>query len=414
MSKKRIYSLGAIPILLIIAYFYFSGGEDEKITITSKVQKGTFKSEVIISGEALSSSSKKIKGPSNLQKFKLRNIKIQDLVPEGTIVNEGDYVGRLDASDVNERIVDARLNLESAESKYTQQRLDTTLSLKSERNAINDLTFSLEETRLELKQSIYETPATIRSLEIKLEKNERNLREKKEDYLIRKRQARAQMVEVGTKVSKIRKELEDLTNLLKSFTIYSDGSGMITYAKEWNGSKKKVGSMISYWDPTIANLPDLTKMESETYANEVDIRKIEKDLPVIVGFDAFPEVEIKGIVTSVANVGEKKKGSDIKIFHIKIKLLESNESIRPGMTTSNKILTLAKEDVLSIPLEAVFSKDSLKFAYVKTGFSVDKKQIELGESNNDVVIVSKGLKEKDVVYLTKPADLEKKSIKLLE
>ena len=103
------------------------------------------------------------------------DLKIQDLVAEGTIVKKGDYVGRLDPSSVNEQILDARLNLENAQSKYTQQQLDTTLSLKQERNSIKDLRFTMQETRLELKQSIYEPPATIKKLEINLEKAERGL-----------------------------------------------------------------------------------------------------------------------------------------------------------------------------------------------------------------------------------------------
>jgi multidrug efflux pump subunit AcrA (membrane-fusion protein) len=413
MSKKRIYSIGIVILLLIASYFYFTKSDAESITITSEVKKGIFKNEVIISGEAQSTSLKKIKGPSNLRKFKLRDIKIQDLIPEGTVVKKGDYVGRLDPSGVNEQIIDARLNLESAQSKYTQQKLDTTLSLKQERNGIKDLVFSMEETRLELKQSIYEPPATIRKLEINLEKLERDLKEKKENYEIRKRQARAKMVEVGTEVSKINKQLKALTDLLASFTIYSDSQGMLTYAKTWNGDKKKVGSSISPWDPTIANLPDLTKMQSKTYANEVDIRKIKKDLPVVIGFDAFPDVELEGVVTNVANVGEKKRGSDIKIFQIQIELSKTNDNIRPGMTTSNRILTFSKEDVLTIPIEAVFSKDSISFSYVKSGFSIEKKQIKLGEANNEVVIIENGLKEKDIVYLTKPEGYETTSIKML-
>jgi len=414
MSKKNYITIGVVAIIAIIAYFYFFKNNEEKVTITSKVKKGTFKSEVIISGEAQSNSLKKINAPENLRKFKLRNIKIQDLIPEGTVVKKGDYVGRLDPTDVNEQIIDAKLNLESAQSKYMQQKLDTTLTLKNERNGIKDLVFEMEETSLELKQSIYETPATIRKLEINLEKAKRDLKEKKENYDIKKNQAKAKMVEVGTELSKIKKQLNDLTNLLKSFTIYSNSNGMITYAKNWDGSKKKVGSSISPWDPTIANLPDLTKMESKTYANEVDIRKIKKDLPVKIGFDAFPEIEIDGVITSVANVGEKKKGSDIKIFQLLIKLSETNKDIRPGMTTSNRILTFSKEDVFTVPLEAIFSKDSIKFAYVKSGFSVDKKQVELGEANNDEVIITKGLNDEDVVYLNEPEGYDNKSIKLLK
>jgi len=415
MNKKKL-ALISIPIIvfLLFSYSYFSDPDQENNYITTKVTKEHFKSEVITSGEAQSNSLKKIKGPSNLRKFKLRDIKIQDLVAEGTLVKKGDYVGRLDPSGVNEQVIDTRLNLESAQSKYTQQQLDTTLSLKQERNGIKDLTFNIEETTLELKQSIFEPPATIRKLEINLEKLQRELKERKENYTIKKRQANAKMVEVSNEVSKIEKKLDNLLQLLSSFTIYSDADGMITYVRTWDGSKKKVGSTISPWDPSIASLPDLTKMESKTYANEVDIRKIKKGLSVKIGFDAFPDLELNGTVTDVANVGEKKRGSDIKVFQVLIKLNETNENVRPGMTTSNRILTFEKKDVLSVPLEAIFYKDSISYVYTKTGFSTVKKQVLLGDSNNDKVIITAGLKENDIIYLNKPEKSDDKEIKKIK
>ncbi|MEL0649785.1 RND transporter [Algibacter sp. TI.3.09] len=412
-KKKAAYVIGAI-LLLVIAYFYFSSSSETDASITAKVVKGTFLNEVYISGEAQSTSSKQINGPANARRFGIYNIKIQDLVPEGTVVKKGDFIGKLDVSEVNGKILDAQLSLETAQSKYTQQQLDTTLTLKQERNTIKDLLFNIEEDKLELERSAYESPATIRSLELKIDKTGRDLKEKKADYDIKKRQANAKMIEVGTEVSKHKKRIDELLQLQKEFTIVSDDDGMITYIKDWNGTKKKVGSTISPWEPAIASLPDLTKMESKTYSNEVDIRKIKKGLITKIGFDAFPEIELDGIVTEVANVGESKAGSDIKLFQVLIKLNETNKNIRPGMTTSNRILTNKEEAVLMIPLEAVFSKDSISYAYVKSGLAIDKKQIELGVSNNEVVIINKGLEENEVVYLNKPADLEDKSITLLK
>lgn len=403
MKKKRGLIFGFLIFVIISSFLYFwSDSSNSNTNLSVKVNRGNFVSEVTTSGEAQSNSLKKINGPENLRKFKIRDIKIQDLIPEGTVIKEGDYVGRLDPSNVNEQIIDAKLNLETSISKYTQQQLDTTLNLKQERNSIKDLKFNIEEVELELQQSIYEPPASIRKLEINLEKLKRDLKERDENYQIKKKQANARMVEVGTEVSKIRNKLEDLNELLKSFTIYSDSNGMLTYVKNWDGSKKKVGSTISPWDPSIANLPDLTKMESKTYANEVDIRKIKKDLKVKIGFDAFPEMQIEGIVTEVANVGEKKRGSDIKVFQVLIELKETNDNVRPGMTTSNIIITNEKRNVLSIPIEAIFSKDSISYVYAKSGFSIIKKQVELGDNNNDEVIIVNGLTEKDIVYLNKP------------
>ena len=154
-------------------------------------------------------------------------------------------------------------------------------------------------------------------------------------------------------------------------------------------------------------------MESKTYANEVDIRKIKKDLPVKISFDAFPDIEMEGVVTQVANVGEKKSGSDVNVFQVLISIKGSNENIRPGMTTSNRILTFKKEEVLSIPLEAIFSKDSITYVYKKDGFSIIKKQVEIGNSNNDEIVISKGLTENDIVYLNRPEGYEETSIEKL-
>lgn len=414
MNKKRIaFIIGAI-VLLIVVYSYFNSNSDKDASLTTKVVKGTFLNEVFISGEAQSTSSKEINGPSSARRFNIYQIKIQDLVPEGTVVKKGDYIGKLDASEVNGKINEAQLNLEKAQSKYTQQQLDTTLTLKQERNTIKDLLFEIEEDKLELERSAYESPAAIRSLEIKVQKIKRDLKEKKADYSIKKRQANAKMIEVGTEVSKIKKRIEDLLELQKEFTIYSDDDGMVTYVKEWNGTKKKVGSTVSSWQPAIASLPDLTKMESKTYSNEVDIRKIKKGLTTKIGFDAFPDIELDGVITDVANIGETKAGSDIKLFQVLIKLKETNKNIRPGMTTSNKILINQQDDVLMIPLEAIFANDSISYTYVKSGLSIDKRQVELGISNNEAVIIERGLEENEVVYLNKPDGLDEKGITLLK
>ncbi|WP_242203682.1 efflux RND transporter periplasmic adaptor subunit [Aestuariivivens insulae] len=414
MNKKKLFYIGIALILIATLYSFLKSTDNENVSLTAKVEKGIFKDEVYISGEAQSTSSKKINGPTNARRHGIYNIKIQDLVPEGTVVKKGDYIGKLDVSELNGKILDAQLNLDKAESRFTQQQLDTTLTLKQERNTIKDLEFSIEEDKLELERSKYEPPATIRSLEIKIEKTERNLKEKRADYSIKKRQANAKMIEVGTEVSKIKKRIEELRELQKEFTIFSEDDGMITYVKEWNGTKKKVGATISPWEPAIASLPDLSKMESKTYSNEVDVRKLKKGLKAKIGFDAFPDIELEGIVTDVANVGETKAGSDIKLFQVLIKLNGTNENIRPGMTTSNRILTHQEDDVLMMPLEGVFSKDSISYAYVKSGYSITKKQVELGLSNNEVVIINKGLEEGDVVYLNKPEGLEEKSITLLQ
>lgn len=332
-----LFGAGIFIVLLLFYLFAFDDNSENNTSLTTKVKRGEFKSEIIISGELQSTSSQNIKLPSGLRQQRIYQIKVQDLIPEGTLVKKGDYIGKLDPSGLNEKILDIQNDITREQSVFTRQQIDTTLTLKKERNAIKDLQFSVEEKEIELKQSSYESPTVIRQLELSLKKLQRNLNQKIEDYSIIKKKQQQLMIGVSTNLKKYNNQLKTMLDLQDKLTIVSEGEGMLTYVKSYR-STVQTGSEISTWNPAIAILPDLTKMESKTFSNEVDVRKIKKGLPVEIGFDAFPEMKIDGIVTSVANIGEKKQGSDIKLFQVLIKLNETNKNIIPGMTTSNKIL----------------------------------------------------------------------------
>jgi hypothetical protein len=85
---------------------------------------------------------------------------------------------------------------------------------------------------------------------------------------------------------------------------YVHGQGVAVTARA-NGRKKVVGSQVSAWDPTVATLPDLTQMESVTYVNEIDVRRLAVGQPVSIALDAEPGKRLTGTITSVANVGEQ-------------------------------------------------------------------------------------------------------------
>ena len=71
------------------------------------------------------------------------------------------------------------------------------------------------------------------------------------------------------------------------------------------------------------------------------------------------------------------------------------------MTTGNVIQTGSYTDKLFVPSEAVFETDSTKFVYVKSD-KIVKHLVDLGDENEDHVIVNKGISEGDVLLLSEP------------
>jgi hypothetical protein len=98
---------------------------------------------------------------------------------------------------------------------------------------------------------------------------------------------------------------------------------------------------------------------------------------------------------------------------VKILLAQADTTLRPGMTTSNAIETNAVKNALFIPLEAVGVEGNTPFVYKRDGSGIAKQQVETGLSNENEIIVAKGLDQDDRVLLTPPADRDKFEMKTL-
>ena len=179
---------------------------------------------------------------------------------------------------------------------------------------------------------------------------------------------------------------------------------MVIYKREWNGQKQVEGSSISAWDPVVAELPDFSVMESATYVNEIDIQSVKEGQEVDISLDANPEKRLTGVVTSVANIGEQRPNSDSKVFEVVIEINESDTTLRPAMTTSNIIHVNSEEDALFVPLEAIFSADSLSFVYKQNGLETVRQQVLLGLMNDNDIIIKEGISLEDQILLSSPAD----------
>ncbi len=383
------------------------------LEILTETKLGTFKVEITSAGELDAKNSVNIEGPFGLRRARIWEVKIEDMVDEGTVVNKGDYVARLDAAELSDRIQNEENDLVQSTSQFTQAKLDTALELRQERDNMINLKYDIEQKRIALEQSKFEPPATIKQAEYELEKAARAYDQAVQNYQLKVEKAIAQVTEARSEMLEDKRWFDFLQSLQDKFNILAPEDGMVIYKRNWRGEKQGVGATVRAWDPVVATLPDLTKMISRTYINEVDINYVNENQEVEIGLDAFPDKKLTGTVSEVANIGEQRPNTDAKVFQILIEIHESDTTLRPGMTTSNTILAEEITDVLFIPVECIHSQgDSITYVYRKSGLGFTKQQIKTGISNSDETIVIEGLTEGDVLYLSDPPGAEGKNIEL--
>jgi len=117
-------------------------------------------------------------------------------------------------------------------------------------------------------------------------------------------------------------------------------------------------------------IADLNKMEVRVNVNENDIVRVHYADTVLIDVDAYSNInkQFKGIVTNIANTAKDKTSTDaITEFEVRILILRTSYEdqikkgnkfpFRPGMTASVEIITNKKDDVLSVPLAAVTTRN---------------------------------------------------------
>ncbi len=413
---KRFLIIAGV-IVAFGALFAFNKMTSKKgeVNVLTEVKQGLFEITVTNSGELLAEKSLDIYGPQIGQNnqnqgdhhgrggdMRMADLKIQDIVPEGTIVKEGDYIARLDRTTYANTLKDAQENLKNLQSSVEMKILDTAVVLTNLRDEIKNQRFAVEEAEITLAQSKFEPPATIRQAEIALDKATRALDQKIKTYQLRIAQNLAEINREKFRLRRGETLEKDLEEYLAKFTITAPADGMVIYKKERNGNKRKAGSSLNPFDLVIATLPDLSSMISKIYVNEIDVSKVKTGQKVSIAVDAFPKNSYTGTVTSIANIGETLPNSDSKMFEVQIKLDGSDPALRPSMTTGNKIVISSYPDAIFIPSECVQAgTDSIPFVYQKNR----KKQIVLlGQSNEKNVIIEKGLEAGTSIFVIAPVE----------
>ena len=191
--------------------------------------------------------------------------------------------------------------------------------------------------------------------------------------------------------------------------IKAPGDGIVVYANDPNRMGGQQALQIEEGASVrerqkIFSLPDTTRMRVNTKVHESMVERIQPGLRALIRVEAAAGQQIKGQVDKVAPMADQNSAfaSDIKVYttFVAIEGDTANMNLRPGMNSQVEILVTEKEDVLSVPVQAVLPFRGKSYVFVKKGEGFERAEIEMGISNDQHIEIKKGIVNGDIVAMS--------------
>ena len=150
---------------------------------------------------------------------------------------------------------------------------------------------------------------------------------------------------------------------------------------------------------TIANL---NEMVVNGHVNQTDVVRLSQGQETDIQVESVPGLKMKGSMERIAPQAVIKNG--IKGFSARVAIKNIDPRVRPGMTAILSIPVSSADNVLAVPLAAVFSENNERFVFVKTDDRMERRPIILGVTDYSHAEVIKGLAAGEVVSLVQTVD----------
>lgn len=151
--------------------------------------------------------------------------------------------------------------------------------------------------------------------------------------------------------------------------------------------------------------PDDT-MTLEVSVDELDINSVEIGQEAAVTFDAIEDKEFTGEVTEIGNTALVNGG--VAKYTVSVSV-PKDEEMKQGMNASATITIENRENVITIPVNALQEKGNKVFVYTEKdedGNLSGETEVTTGLSDGTTVEITEGLSEGDTVYYNKSGNTD--------
>jgi len=188
---------------------------------------------------------------------------------------------------------------------------------------------------------------------------------------------------------------------LQKAYLYSPISGTIT------DLSINVGDYVTAGTSVIATIANLENIYFQAEIDEEDIAKINQQQEVTIKLDAYPNQSFAGRLADVKKeISSNSSGDSILEAHI---LFLENPTLDFIGLSGDALFTLSQtENTLAIPLEALVYYQNQNYVFTLNNSLARRVPIKLGMESDNLIEVTDGANDGDLVILNVPESFQKK------
>jgi multidrug efflux pump subunit AcrA (membrane-fusion protein) len=205
-------------------------------------------------------------------------------------------------------------------------------------------------------------------------------------------------------VKLVKEQLQEMLEIRRKATMLAEQDGIVAYANErWFDPEDRIRAGSEIWGGrNVYYLPDMAKMQVKANVHESVVDRVKKGQPVSIRLDAFSDVKLSGVVSSVANMASSSYSS-VQNYEtiILIDEVPPELSIKPGMTAEVDILVGVYPDTISIPIGAITEHFGQSYVYLvnRFGGEAERRIVKTGRVTHAFVEITQGVGVGDLVAL---------------
>lgn len=299
------------------------------------------------------------------------------------------------SSPANVEQAEAQYRSAEAEFRIAQQRFETLdrdieASRTSLKATVTQAQASLNQAKAN-QSNIKISAQDLRQAEIAVQQAEIALQRAKDN--VRSNKIRQQEYEAAkASTTRSRVSVDNAKVQLDSTTVVAPRDGVVTLKYLEEGTIIPPGTSTFSQGTSLVQLSDVTTLYVECAVDEADISAVKNGQRVKIITEAYPGKPLEGLVDRISPAAVT--ANNITAVKVRVKVLPGAKvAVLPGMNATCEFITLEKKDVIVVPSQAIQRDEGKTYVRVKSKDpkKPERREVELGDSGNDGVEVTKGV-----------------------